>query len=170
MKPSIPSSRGAVSASTKSPDQRRRFILDPPGWHVCRQRPRSPALHHRRHPGHGYPGPPECPQCQIMGTTSDPMYGAPTVLLVLADMENPQCLVRWLSHPGQPHERRCVPAPRLMLDQPGQRRIRNARRESPPQRMGPAGTPRRRRPLHRRLWRRAGTGCRSAETRFHQIC
>lgn len=26
---------------------------------------------------------------KIMGTTSDPMYGAPTVLLVLADMENP---------------------------------------------------------------------------------
>lgn len=26
---------------------------------------------------------------KIMGTTSDPMYGAPTVLLVLADMKNP---------------------------------------------------------------------------------
>ena len=49
---------------------------------------------------------------KIMGTTSDPMYGAPTVLLVLADMENPPMPGPMLSHPGQPHERRCVPAPR----------------------------------------------------------
>ena len=49
---------------------------------------------------------------KIMGTTSDPMYGAPTVLLV-----------RRLPHPGQPHECRRFPAPRLVLDQPGQRRI-----------------------------------------------
>ena len=106
---------------------------------------------------------------KIMGTTSDPMYGAPTVFCPGRHGKIPQCLSMAVSS-GQPHECRCVPAPRLMLDQPGQRRIRNARRESPPQRMGPAGTPRRRRPLHRRLWRLAGTGCRSAETRFHQIC
>lgn len=61
---------------------------------------------------------------KIMGTTSDPMYGAPTVLLVLADMEkSPQRLVRRLPHPGQPHECRGFPASRFLLDQPGQRRI-----------------------------------------------
>ena len=61
---------------------------------------------------------------KIMGTDSDPMYGAPTIVVVLADMEKiGQRLVRRLPGHGQPHERRRFLRHRLVLDQPGQRRI-----------------------------------------------
>ena len=51
---------------------------------------------------------------QIMGTDSDPMYGAPTAVIVFADGSNENGILG-AHHAGSPRRGRC-----LLLDQPRQ--------------------------------------------------
>ena len=60
----------------------------------------------------------------VMGNTGDPMYGAPTILVVLADAN------------GQPDERCCRHRAGQLLDQPRKGRVRDRRGQGPAEEVG----------------------------------
>ena len=55
----------------------------------------------------------------VMGADTDPFYGAPTVIVVLADRTPPHLGGGRQPGHGQPDERRPRPGPGLLLDPPG---------------------------------------------------
>ena len=59
---------------------------------------------------------------EVMGTTSDPFYGAPVVLIVLADRQRPTYM-----YDAQPHERRPFAWCGKLLDTQSQRGVRHGR-------------------------------------------
>ena len=90
---------------------------------------------------------------------TDPFYGAPTVVVVLADGE-PQLGGRRFSGAGQPDDGGLVPGRRLLLDQPGERAVRHARGQGAAGKVGPTGDAAGRRQLHPGL---CGGTCARAE-------
>ena len=107
---------------------------------------------------------------KIKGTATDPLYGAPTALVVLADMEKSPnawsdgCLIlgNLMNAAAALHLGSCwINRAREEFELP--------RRKVFTSRMGPSGTLSRRRPLYRRIRRRAGAGCVSAKRQFHQV-
>ena len=111
---------------------------------------------------------------KIMGTDSDPMYGAPTIVVVLADMEKSAnawsdgCLVMgnlmnaaaslgigscWINRAKEEFESAEGKALLRQWNLP----------------VEPAGTPRRRRPLHPRLRRRPRAGSKTAQGRLRNL-
>jgi len=70
----------------------------------------------------------------VMGNTGDPMYGAPTILVVLADA-NARCGVQDGSL-GQPDECCCRHRAGQLLDQPRKGRVRDRRGQGPAEKVG----------------------------------
>ena len=102
----------------------------------------------------------------VMGTDSDPMYGAPTILVVLADA-HANCAVRQPCH-GQPDAGSCIAGAGQLLDQPCPGGVRLRRGQGTAEKVGHRGRLDRRRPLHSGLPRRRTQARRAPQTGLHR--
>ena len=66
----------------------------------------------------------------VMGTDTDPFYGAPVVLVVLADKNRPTYIYDGSLVMGESDERRCFSWNRKLLDPPCERSLRIGRGKS----------------------------------------
>ena len=76
---------------------------------------------------------------QARGGSGDPYYGAPTIVLVLADPEAGHLRGGWRLRAVQHDERRPLPGPGLLLDSRGAGDVPAARGQGPAAPVGPAG-------------------------------
>ena len=103
----------------------------------------------------------------VMGTDSDPFYGAPTVIVVLADKSRGDLCGGRKPCYGESAECFGFPWNRVLLDSPGQRGVCRGRGQRDPERLGTGSGP-----LYRRgtLYPGLCGGRRKGETEERRLC